>query len=420
MSFKLIAILKETLDVSWNPFEERNIKQYDELLNGYIRDVLMMAKDRSIYSKGLKKSEIPSEVYEQLRFEHDNHEGEVSGLDAIMENFSEDEVLERITKLLSQFNLKEALDISWNPYQEPANYTNKEYNFVDCDTSSKGPIVSMFFQDENENDLKIEVDTKTRSIIKAQDWGENGDENTLDAKVVKELNQNPYLKRDIDVISKFLFVHMEAIDVSWNPFEEVNYANKFYEFADYSYLDGGPTVQVLFKDEDDNDLQTIVDLKTGEILDASTWDGESEKDVDLDLKVVEQLNQNKHIKDTLRRWVYHINKNRFDETIDVSWNPFEDHDYTVSMGKLDKTHIIMRHYTAKDERSALVEFFMESLGQDSQYAEIAVNGTKEIKLKNSIGYGDKRGDFFWIVAKGSHDEDYMISLSKEYKQKYNI
>ena len=319
MSFKLITILKEALDVSWNPFEERNIKQYDELLNGYIGDVLMMAKDRSIYSKGLKKSEIPSEVYEQLRFEHDNHEGEVSGLDAIMENFSEDEILERITKLLSQFNLKEALDVSWNPYQEPANYTNKVYNFVDCDTSSKGPIVSMFFQDENENDLKIEVDTKTRSIIRAQDWGENGDENILDAKTVKELNQNPYLKKDIDVISKFLFVHMEALDVSWNP--------------------------------------------------------------------------------------------------------YEDHDYTVMMGKLDKegpNSAIIRHYAAKDEHGALTEFFIESLGQNPEYAEIAIKGTKEVKLKNSIGYGTKYDNFFWIVAKGNYDENYMANISKEYRQKHNI
>ena len=107
------------------------------------------------------------------------------------------------------------------------------------------------------------------------------------------------------------------------------------------------------------------------------------------------------------------------EALDVSWNPYEDNDYTVSMGKLDKDHIILRHYTAKDERGALVEFFMESLGQDSQYAEIAVNGTKEIKLKNSTGYGDKHGDFFWIVVKGDHDEDYMLNLNKEYKQKYN-
>jgi hypothetical protein len=219
---------------------------------------------------------------------------------------------------------------------------------------------------------------------------------------------------------KLITILKEALDISWNPYEEVNYANKFYEFNDYSYLDGGPTALVFFRDEDDNDLRTIVDLKTGKILDASMLDSEGLRDVDLDLKVVEQLNQNEYIKDTLRRWVYHISKNRFDEALDVSWNPYEDHDYTVSMGKLDKTHVILRHYTAKDERSALVEFFMESLGQDSRYAEIAVNGTKEIKLKNSTGYGDKHGDFFWIVAKGDHDEDYMINLGKEYKQKYNI
>ena len=419
MSFKLITILKEALDVSWNPFEERNIKQYDELLNGYIRDVLMMAKDRSIYSKGLKKSEIPSEVYEQLRFEHDNHEGEVSGLDAIMENFSEDEILERITKLLSQFNLKEALDVSWNPYQEPANYTNKVYNFVDCDTSSKGPIVSMFFQDENENDLKIEVDTKTRSIIRAQDWGENGDENILDAKTVKELNQNPYLKKDIDVISKFLFVHMEALDVSWNPYEESNYANKFYEFVDYDYSEGGPTALVFFRDEDGNDLGAIVDLETEKILDASTWSGEGDEDVNLHLKVVEQLNQNKHIKDILRRWIHHINtdlvRRDLSEALDVSWNPYEDSNYTVLMGKIDTNKAVIQNYHAKDEDGALVEFFMDYLHQNLYYAKIAINGTKKNSFEKGTVYKDIDGYFFWIVVKGEHDTKYMDNLSRKYR-----
>ena len=223
---------------------------------------------------------------------------------------------------------------------------------------------------------------------------------------------------------KLITIFKEALDVSWNPFVESNYENKFYEFVDYDYSEGGPTALVFFRDEDGNDLGAIVDLETEKILDASTWSGEGDEDVNLHLKVVEQLNQNKHIKDILRRWIHHINtdlvRRDLSEALDVSWNPFENHDYTVSMGKLDKDHIILRHYTAKDERGALVEFFMESLGQHSQYAEIAVSGTKEIKLKNSTGYGDKHGDFFWIVAKGDHDENYMISLGKEYKQKYNI
>ena len=268
-----------------------------------------MAKDRSIYSRGLKKSEIPGEVYEQLRFEHDMHEGEISGLDAIMEDFSEDEVLERITELLSRFNLKEALDISWNPY------------------------------------------------------------------------------------------------------EESNYANKFYEFVDYDYSEGGPTALVFFRDEDGNDLGAIVDLETEKILDASTWSGEGDEDVNLHLKVVEQLNQNKHIKDILRRWIHHINtdlvRRDLSEALDVSWNPYEDSNYTVLMGKIDTNKAVIQNYHAKDEDGALVEFFMDYLHQNLYYAKIAINGTKKNSFEKGTVYKDIDGYFFWIVVKGEHDTKYM-------------
>ena len=316
-NLEAIKNISEALDVSWNPYEERDIKQYDELLNAFIRDVLKMAKDRSIYSRGLKKSEIPSEVYEQLRFEHDMHEGEISGLDAIMEDFSEDEVLERITELLSRFNLKEALDISWNPY------------------------------------------------------------------------------------------------------EESNYANKFYEFVDYDYSEGGPTALVFFRDEDGNDLGAIVDLETEKILDASTWSGEGDEDVNLHLKVVEQLNQNKHIKDILRRWIHHINtdlvRRDLSEALDVSWNPYEDSNYTVLMGKIDTNKAVIQNYHAKDEDGALVEFFMDYLHQNLYYAKIAINGTKKNSFEKGTVYKDIDGYFFWIVVKGEHDTKYMDNLSRKYR-----
>ena len=316
-NLEAIKNISEALDVSWNPYEERDIKQYDELLNAFIRDVLKMAKDRSIYSRGLKKSEIPGEVYEQLRFEHDMHEGEISGLDAIMEDFSEDEVLERITELLSRFNLKEALDISWNPY------------------------------------------------------------------------------------------------------EESNYANKFYEFVDYDYSEGGPTALVFFRDEDGNDLGAIVDLETEKILDASTWSGEGDEDVNLHLKVVEQLNQNKHIKDILRRWIHHINtdlvRRDLSEALDVSWNPYEDSNYTVLMGKIDTNKAVIQNYHAKDEDGALVEFFMDYLHQNLYYAKIAINGTKKNSFEKGTVYKDIDGYFFWIVVKGEHDTKYMDNLSRKYR-----
>jgi hypothetical protein len=306
----------EALDVSWNPYEESGFKVGDKVKNIVaFWSYLVLDKRQNwkeVEANPIKKSYIPTitdaDEEDDMRPWYLLRRIDVTHARPYWE-------YEEALRLIEPTN--EALDVSWNPYQEPANYTNKEYNFIDCDTSSKGPIVSMFFQDENENDLKIEVDTKTRSIIKAQDWGENGDENTLDAKVVKELNQNPYLKRDIDVISKFLFVHMEAIDVSWNP--------------------------------------------------------------------------------------------------------YEDHDYTVMMGKLDGKDAIVRHFTAKDENSALLEFFIEYLGQNTNYAKTAINGLEEkTLLKNSFAYKSKVDDFFWIVAKGDHDQNHMANLGKEYRLKYNI
>jgi hypothetical protein len=108
------------------------------------------------------------------------------------------------------------------------------------------------------------------------------------------------------------------------------------------------------------------------------------------------------------------------EALDVSWNPFEDHDYTVMMGKLDGNDSIVRHLTAKDEDSALLEFFIEYLGQNTNYAKTAVAGIREkTPLKNSIAYKAKFDDFFWIVTKGHYFKNQMADLSKEYRQKHN-
>jgi hypothetical protein len=316
--------------------------------------------------------------------------------------------------------LKEVLDVSWNPYEE----SSSEFKIGDTvyEVGSEDPAKVI--------DLAPDFLTATKTTHFQKPWVNSGSKYDYDFwYLVHYPLMNLFQWYPEEYLTKEPSAPEldEDLDVSWNPYQEVNYANKFYEFVDYDYGDSesGPTVLVFFRDEEGADLRTIVDIETGKILEASEWSGEGDADIDLGPKVVEQLNQNPYIKDLLPRWIYRIYKNSskqddLDEALDVSWNPYEDHDYTVSMGKLDKTHVIMRHYTAKDERSALVEFFMESLGQDSQYAEIAVNGTKEIKLKNSTGYGDKHGDFFWIVAKGTHDENYMISLSKEYKQKYNI
>ena len=376
-NLEAIKNISEALDVSWNPYEERDIKQYDELLNAFIRDVLKMAKDRSIYSRGLKKSEIPSEVYEQLRFEHDMHEGEISGLDAIMENFSEDEVLERITKLLSRFNLKEALDVSWNPYEQ-ANYANKFYEFVDYDYSEGGPTALVFFRDEDGNDLGAIVDLETKKILDASTWSGEGDEDVnLHLKIVEQLNQNKHIK---DILRRWVH-HIntdlvrrdlsEDLDVSWNPYEEINYTNKFYEIFDFDFPKDSSTALIFFKDDEDTDLKAIVDLKTRKVVGASEWSGEG-GDVDLDSKAVEELNQNEHIKDILHRWVRFVN-----EDLDISWNPYEDSNYTVLMGKIDTNKAVIQNYHAKDEDGALVEFFMDYLHQNLYYAKIAINGTKK-------------------------------------------
>jgi hypothetical protein len=414
MSFKLITILKEALDVSWNPYQET---QYKFKVGDKVKNIvafwsyLVLDKRQNwkdVEANPIKKSYIPTitdaNEEDDMRPWYLLRRIDVTHARPYWE-------YEEALKLIEPTN--EALDVSWNPYQEPANYTNKEYNFIDCDTSSKGPIVSMFFQDENENDLKIEVDTKTRSIIKAQDWGENGDENTLDAKVVKELNQNPYLKRDIDVISKFLFVHMEAIDVSWNPFEERNI--KQYDELLNAYI---RDVLMMAKD------RSIYSkgLKKSEIPDEVYEQLRFEHDNhEGEVSGLDAIMENFSEDEVLERINKLLSQFNLKEAIDVSWNPFEDHDYTVMMGKLDGKDAIVRRFTAKDENSALLEFFIEYLGQNTNYAKTAINGLEEkTPLENSFAYKSKVDDFFWIVAKGDHDQNHMANLSKEYRLKYNI
>ena len=230
---------------------------------------------------------------------------------------------------------------------------------------------------------------------------------------------------------KLITILKEALDVSWNPYEESNHATKTYTFVDFedskNFINPKEdTMVVFFQDEDNNDLRTDVKISTGIITGGEEWDGEGDE-VDLSPKIIEQLNQNKSIRKNLD-YIIKVLREGLDhkgvrtEALDISWNPYEDHDYTVMMGKLDKegpNSSIIRHYAAKDEHGALTEFFIESLGQNPEYAEIAIKGTKEVKLKNSIGYGTKYDNFFWIVAKGNYDENYMANISKEYRQKYN-
>ena len=234
---------------------------------------------------------------------------------------------------------------------------------------------------------------------------------------MEDFSEDEVLERITELLSRFNL--KEALDVSWNPYEESNYANKFYEFVDYDYSEGGPTALVFFRDEDGNDLGAIVDLETEKILDASTWSGEGDEDVNLHLKIVEQLNQNKHIKDILRRWVHHINtdlvRRDLSEDLDVSWNPYEDSNYTVLMGKIDTNKAVIQNYHAKDEDGALVEFFMDYLHQNLYYAKIAINGTKKNSFEKGTVYKDIDGYFFWIVVKGEHDTKYMDNLSRKYR-----
>lgn len=417
MSIKLITILKEALDVSWNPFGEDyyKFKIGDKARESNGDQESCKILDRRPDWNGVIKNPIDKAYINNGMWQH--HDYEIDNQPWYLVKW-----LEHNSEMAPQWytesdldvfeSINEALDVSWNPYEEG----NSEFKIGDkvyeVGSENPGKVI----------DLAPDFLTATKTVHfeKPVNWGEEYEYDFwyLVHYPLMDLFQwypEEYLTKEPSAPELD-----ETLDVSWNPYEESNHLNKFYEFVDYDYSEDGPTALVFFKDEDENDLRTIVDLETEKILDASEWSGESDKDVDLDPKIVEQLNQNEYIKDILRRWAYHIKKNRFDEALDVSWNPFEDHDYTVLMGKLDGNDAIVRHFTTKDEDSALLEFFMEYLGQNINYAKTAISGLKEkTPLKNGIAYKANFDDFFWIVAKGEYNQNQMTHLSKEYRQKRN-
>ena len=449
-----IESINEAIDVSWNPFEESRLtkeKVVDELIkqfNGANLNTRWKMLGEYSYEQNVFESlkevidELAEEVMSVLDMEADSGDEKHLELSDILniENVSsnprkpskyiatifdfEGDVVDGWTIMPAKKDDEkwkdfyvEALDVSWNPFEEG----NSEFKI--------GDTVYEIGSEDPSKVIDLAPDflsaTKTTHFKKPVNWGKEYDYDFWYLVHYPLMDLFQWYPEEFLTKEPSAPELDETLDISWNPYQEVNYANKFYEFVDYDYSEGGPTALVFFRDEEGADLRTIVDLETGKILDASEWSGEGNNDIDLDLKVVEQLNQNEYIKDILRRWVYHINKNRLeqdnlDEDLDVSWNPYENSDYTVMMGQLgDDDNAIVKHYNTKNEHDALVEFFTDVLGQNTDYAKVAASETKKIQLKNSIAYKPKSDKFFWIVMKGYHKEDYINSLSREYRQKYN-
>lgn len=311
--------------------------------------------------------------------------------------------------------LKEALDVSWNPYEESNpkfKIGNQVYEIGD-DVPIKIIDVVLGFDAAN----------KAVSPKKPVNWGEEFKDDFYYLVYYPSMDVFQWYPEDFLDIEPSYPELEEALDVSWNPYEEVDYANKFYEFDDYVYLKGSSYVEIFLKDKDNVELRVDADLKTGKVVDAVILDYYN--NIALDPKVIEQLNQNEYVKDILRRWIHHVRVDlvvgrSLDEDLDVSWNPYENSDYTVMMGKLrDDKNGMVKHFSTKDEHSALLEFFIEFLGHDSGYAEIAASRTRKIPLKNSTIYKSIVDLFFWLVTKGNYDQDYMMKLSDKYRQKHN-
>ena len=238
----------EDFDLSDNPLVGVG-KEYDILIKDFIKNVISRVKDKEIYPKGLKRSEIPDEVYEELRFVQDNHEGEIPGLDTLMANFSEGDILARIKRLLKQSNLKEEEDFDLSDNPLPI--------LVKFKIGEKVMEVHDYIHYRNRSKEGYEIDTATiigveknlkNLLTKHKDVRSRYDLNLIrDDDFYKVINEPWYLleyprQQDFDSIKRLWVPQEDVRELNWLREEED------FDLSDNPLYDPSKLINVLKKD----------------------------------------------------------------------------------------------------------------------------------------------------------------------------
>jgi len=309
---KLAGLLKEELDVSWNPYEYNY--QYQAIQS-------LIAKKAKEYFKeaGLD----PDGKYEIYRRTHSTGPyAPSSPKDFKTIDEAAKEFINKIKTIYSDVdqwiaNMNAGIEHDWISDHE--RYPDDEVDMDDYDEETE--------EVHNEEELANQVVvnrfkssyTPNKGVILSNSavYSDSKKFNIQISEIPEEVPEEV----------------TEDLDVSWNPYSQVDYIEKRYDSDFLEPIVGEKnTFVVHFYDNDkldDNDegatdLMVYFNNKKKTIIKAEEWDEVSDDYVNLSSSAVSQLNQNASIKKGIEKEFYWLDRKSMGEALDVSWNPYSE------------------------------------------------------------------------------------------------